>query len=98
VITGALILLVGLVVGYLVGVTRKPRPPKALPPPEPICGCHHHLALHDLAKKTCTGWTKHVTLYENGIERKWEFYPCKCKHYVGPEYLPQYVAPELASE
>lgn len=90
-LTGALILLAGLVIGYLIGRVHKrpPRPPKQ---PQPICGCEHHLALHDPKSSACSGQRQHVTLYENGIPRKWVYYSCDCKQYIGPEYLPQYVA------
>ena len=48
-------------------------------PLEPICGCTHHLCFHD---ESGCGHTKDY--YERIIS-------CGCKHYSGPEQLPQVI-------
>lgn len=64
-------------------------------PPEPICGCAHHLAKHDKSGRcherveVATAWdeNKKPTHYEAG--------QCNCQQYVGPQPLSQVYAEEL---
>ncbi|MFJ9773031.1 hypothetical protein ACIRVF_17630 [Kitasatospora sp. NPDC101157] len=64
-------------------------------PPEPVCGCTHHLAKHDKQGRchevveTPTAWDadRRPVRYEAGR--------CNCQQYVGPEPLGTVYAPEL---
>lgn len=94
---------------------KKPKPRKAIPPPEALCGCGDHFALHDRETGECLAvhterfkiedGKPHVmqTGYD-GREHKVHYSSakyqvittkCGCKHYVGPEPMPTYYAPEL---
>lgn len=65
-------------------------------PPEPVCGCTHHLAKHDRHGKchetveVPTGWDadRKPTRYEPGT--------CNCQQYVGPRPLSHVYAEEIA--
>jgi hypothetical protein len=71
------------------------RPPD---PPPPVCGCTHHLALHDkegmchAVIEVPTGWdSDHKPLaYEPGM--------CRCQQYVGPLPLSQVWAEEITDK
>ena len=82
-LVGALILLVGIVIGRMWGrVASKPQ--KAISgDPEPTCGCKHHYAMH--AKDGHC----HAADYDRWRE---ESVPCTCQRYTGPEPLPTYTA------
>ena len=64
-------------------------------PPEPVCGCTHHLAKHDKQGRchevveTPTAWDadRRPVRYEPG--------QCNCQQYVGPEPLGTVYAQEL---
>lgn len=64
-------------------------------PPEPVCGCTHHLAKHDKQGKchetveVPTAWDadRKPTTYEPGT--------CNCQQYVGPQPLSQVYAEEI---
>ncbi|MFD9687067.1 hypothetical protein ACFWXO_15080 [Kitasatospora sp. NPDC059088] len=64
-------------------------------PPEPVCGCTHHLAKHDKQGRchevveAPTGW--------DADRRPVSYEPrqCNCQQYVGPEPLGTVFAPEL---
>lgn len=65
-------------------------------PPEPVCGCTHHLAKHDKqgkcheAVEVPTAWDadRKPTQYEAGT--------CNCQQYVGPQPLTRVYAEEIA--
>lgn len=68
------------------------------PTPQPVCGCTHHLALHD-AKGHCheiveipKGWDgdRKPLGYEPGT--------CRCQQYVGPQPLSHIWAEELTDK
>ncbi|GAB7105795.1 hypothetical protein JCM4814A_41090 [Streptomyces phaeofaciens JCM 4814] len=64
-------------------------------PPEPVCGCTHHLAKHDKAG-ACHETVATPTLWD--ADRKplqYESRPCNCQQYVGPEPLSLVFAPEI---
>jgi len=87
-IEGALILLVGVVVGRMLPNRQKTQ---LTQPEEPYCGCDHHLAMHDSKTGVCheqveTGHTKPVmspgrtyVLYRETLTEQ-----CNCRQYVGP--------------
>ncbi|MDH6135827.1 hypothetical protein P3T37_005244 [Kitasatospora sp. MAA4] len=64
-------------------------------PPEPICGCTHHLAKHDRQGK-CHELVQAPTAWD--ADRKplqYEPRPCNCQQYIGPEPLGTVFAAEL---
>uniref|UniRef100_A0AAU3GT49 Uncharacterized protein n=1 Tax=Streptomyces sp. NBC_01401 TaxID=2903854 RepID=A0AAU3GT49_9ACTN len=64
-------------------------------PPEPVCGCTHHLAKHDKAG-VCHEVVEAPTAWD--ADRKplqYESRPCNCQQYVGPEPLNMVFAPEI---
>jgi len=64
-------------------------------PPEPVCGCTHHLAKHDKEGK-CHEVVEAPTAWD--AERKplhYEPRPCNCQQYIGPEPLGIVYAPEI---
>jgi hypothetical protein len=94
VIEGALILLVGLVIGrFTPARRRRPKPPK---PVEPICGCGHGIHDHDPDTKSCHAQTK-AYRYDRIEEREVfnKYVPCTCRQYTGPTPLPEFFATEI---
>ena len=64
-------------------------------PPEPVCGCTHHLAKHDRSGK-CHEEVETATAWD--ADRKplrYEARPCNCQQYIGPEPLGIVFAPTL---
>ncbi|MCC3769430.1 hypothetical protein [Streptomyces sp. UNOC14_S4] len=64
-------------------------------PPQPICGCTHHLAKHD--KQGRCHETVEVPVAWDG-EKKPTGYgpgPCNCQQYIGPQPLSTYYAEDL---
>lgn len=59
-------------------------------PPEPVCGCQHHLAFHDRVTGRCGAPAQQVTEWEWNEEEemkvpvRWTTVPCPCKQYCGP--------------
>jgi hypothetical protein len=84
--------------GYATG--RKPMPPKQ---PKPICGCGHHLAMHDpqtgacqVAVKTATQWSRKGTYAgDDPLPTHFEYYPCSCRQYIGPKPADVFLAQEV---
>lgn len=100
-LTGALILLGGIIAGrFLPNVRRGPRPPKQ---PKAICGCDHHLSMHDPKTLECKeieeqddgdpilspGGT-YIVGYKNSSRR-----PCNCRQYAGPKPAEMYFSTPL---
>lgn len=95
-ITGALILAIGIVLGWL--LRSLPARRKGPKPVEAVCGCTHHHSMHDPETGECNA-TVQVSRYNNG--GNWTGYvqnPCACRRYSGPEPLPSFYAPEIAGE
>ncbi|GHF54587.1 hypothetical protein GCM10010218_39800 [Streptomyces mashuensis] len=64
-------------------------------PPEPVCGCTHHLAKHD-KQGTCHEMVEAPTAWD--ADRKpvqYEARRCNCQQYVGPEPLGTVFAPDI---
>lgn len=78
---GALILLAGILIGRFAPARR--RKPKPVKDPKPICGCGHHRSFHE------DGGACKERVYL-GIAEGHK--PCTCRHYVGPEVYPTFVA------
>jgi len=89
-LVGALILLIGIVIGRRWGRAGS-KVTKAIDP-EPICGCEHHYSNHDkdghchASVKRADGWDRW------GDSNHYEWVPCICHRYTGPEPLPTYTA------
>jgi hypothetical protein len=86
----------GLGVGAWMGRTRQPKPP-----PEPICGCRHPLALHDPATNRCHAIDRKegapVRYYANGAPSAYGYTdePCQCRQYSGPKPVDQFFAHKM---
>ncbi|MFJ8198932.1 hypothetical protein [Streptomyces sp. NPDC096152] len=64
-------------------------------PPEPVCGCTHHLAKHDKTGR-CHERVEVPTAWdENKKPLRFEAGECNCRQYVGPQPLSQVYAEEL---
>ncbi|MEV7088973.1 hypothetical protein AB0O07_24320 [Streptomyces sp. NPDC093085] len=64
-------------------------------PPEPVCGCSHHLAKHDRQGKCHEDVEIPTELDENKKPLKYELRQCNCQQYVGPQPLSRIYADEL---
>jgi hypothetical protein len=90
-IEGALIALAGVILGRLLPNRR--RDPKQ---PEPMCGCKHHLSLHDPVTNVCHGTGKEPVKWDAyGTPRAWQYPPCTCRQYVGPMSIETFFAPRM---
>lgn len=87
---GALIMLAGMVVGRLLSGRRRPSSSE----PESICGCKHHLALHDPTDGRCHGLMRNPAYEPTYVtdERNPEKVQCTCRQYVGPTSAASIVA------
>lgn len=83
------------VVGVVVGRVRRRRPNDAPVGAAPVCGCRHHLSMHDPQTGLCHGvaWRLHTPPKGQTFDLKDE---CPCRHYVGPEPLSLVAAQPLA--
>lgn len=64
-------------------------------PPEPVCGCTHHLAKHDKAGR-CHEVVETPTRWDaDRNPLQYETRPCNCQQYIGPEPLSTVFAPEI---
>ncbi|MFE2508095.1 hypothetical protein ACFXC9_06430 [Streptomyces naganishii] len=64
-------------------------------PPEPVCGCTHHLSKHDKSGR-CHERVEVPTAWdENKKPLRFEPGQCNCQQYVGPQPLSQVYADEL---
>lgn len=96
-ITGALILLFGIALGWLL---------RSLPPrrkgPKPIearCGCRHHHSMHDPETSRCHARVDEPATYDlDGDPTSFRKVQCSCRRYSGPEPIPSLYAPEIAGE
>lgn len=93
---GALILLAGILIGRFLPGRRKAR--KQAGGPEPVCGCEHHYSFHDPESGKCHGMVSQATYFDSyGAERAWKQVSCTCRKYAGPELMPTYYVPEIAT-
>ncbi|WP_042407284.1 hypothetical protein [Streptacidiphilus carbonis] len=64
-------------------------------PPEPVCGCTHHLAKHDRSGK-CHEVVEAPTAWDAARKPlKYEARPCNCQQYIGPEPLGMVFAQDI---
>ncbi|MFE4367276.1 hypothetical protein ACFRMN_03285 [Streptomyces sp. NPDC056835] len=64
-------------------------------PPEPVCGCTHHLAKHDKQGKCHEDVEVPMEWDENKKPLRYERRQCNCQQYIGPRPLSQIYADEL---
>ncbi|MFI0938401.1 hypothetical protein [Streptomyces sp. NPDC021020] len=65
-------------------------------PPEPICGCTHHLAMHGRDDGKCHAEVETPSLWDADRQPlQFESQQCNCQQYVGPEPLGTVYAPEI---
>ncbi len=64
-------------------------------PPEPVCGCTHHLAKHDKQGKCHETVDAPVEWDEEKRPVRYESRQCNCQQYVGPEPLATLYAQDL---
>jgi hypothetical protein len=94
-ITGALILLAGILIGRLLPSRRRKEPK----PVEAVCGCRHHHAMHDGETGHCHAQVDKPTRYDRyGSATAYAKVQCSCRRYSGPEPLPLVFAQEIAGE
>lgn len=96
-ITGALILLVGIVIGVV--LRSLPARRKGPKPIQAVCGCRHHHAMHDPETSCCHARVDEAATYdEDGYPSSYVKVQCSCRRYSGPELYPTYIATEIAEE
>jgi len=95
---GALLLLIGAILGRTVWAPAALRAERAALQAEPvktICGCAHAYAMHDLETGHCHDFVK-VTRYGNGGGRiGYDRVPCTCRHYTGPKPIDEVFQPRM---
>jgi len=83
-----------LAVGHLTGRFRR-RPVE--PPPPPTCSCGGVLSLHDPETGVCHHQVQRPKKWNSaGKPTSFEFVPCGCRQYDGPERLPSFYVPPVA--
>lgn len=79
---------------------RKAERKKISEGPKLVCSCEHGYGAHDRGGE-CHGQTKRANKWDNaGFAHRWEYVPCPCMAYDGPEPLSSVMAwqpPELGS-
>lgn len=63
-----------------------------------MCGCTHHHAVHDPKTGTCNAAVPVPAYDDRGGRVGYEYQPCACLRYSGPEPMPTYYAVEIATE
>lgn len=86
------------VICFLLGRYLPARKRHAEKPPKPVCGCAHHYSFYDPETSECHGAVDEPTKFDAyGHEIAWKKVQCACRHYTGPEPLPEMYAPEISS-
>lgn len=95
-ITGALILLAGILTGVILrSLPARRKDPK---PVEAVCGCTHHHSMHDPQAGKCNASVEVDRYNARGFLAGREYRPCACARYSGPLPYPEYYAPEIITE
>jgi hypothetical protein len=82
-VTGA----AGLLVGLLVRRRRPVRPDN----PDPICPCGGSVSFHEEGTGRCHHQVERASKWNQyGSEVAYEWVPCTCQHYAGPELISAY--------
>lgn len=82
-----------LTAGFLVGRLARRRGPQA--PAVPTCGCGHPMALHDRGTDECHGEIRRPHYYKTGERSGYEWAPCRCRRYLGPDHIADVWAPPI---
>lgn len=62
----------------------------------PVCGCEHHLSMHDPVSGNCHGQVDTLIVPPSVGRTFREWRQCTCRRYVGPELLPDvWAAPPM---
>ena len=88
---------IGVLLGRFLPNRRKgPKPPK---PVQPVCGCGHHHSYHDPKTGECHGMMRGEPAQYDGMgyATAYKQVPCTCRQYSGPQPVPEFYAPEIAS-
>jgi hypothetical protein len=91
----ALILLLVLLFGFMAGRMSK-RQPKALKSPKPICPCDHAISLHVDGIGKCMADLKRDRYNSIGDRIGYNYVPCPCQRYMGPELVTSLWSPGIA--
>ena len=97
-ITGALLVLGGIAVGWLLRSLPGRRGDLGPELVEAVCGCTHHHSMHDPETGKCNAAVAVTAYDEYGGAAGKEYASCACLRYSGPEPLPTYIATEIAGE
>ena len=93
---GALILLAGILLGWI--LRSLPARRKGPEPVEAVCGCKHHHSMHHPQTGKCNAAVP-VDKYDGrGIRIGKDYLSCACVHYSGPLPYPEYYANDIATE
>jgi hypothetical protein len=96
VITGALVLAAGILIGWTArSLPARRRGPR---PVQPVCGCGHHYSYHDQKTRACAWATRPVVRSTSTRTEYGDPVRCPCLNYAGAEPIPSLYAPEIAGE
>lgn len=87
-IVGALLFIVGAGTGER--RRRAPKPPRR---PELLCSCGHGYGTHEAGAR-CHGQEERPFYLAHGVRNGFEWAPCPCRFYDGPEPLPRTWSPD----
>lgn len=71
--------------GLLGGFILRRRPVPKMP--EAICPCEHSVAFHEAGVGRCHGQEQRGRYNKLGEWTGYEYVPCACQHYAGPELI-----------
>jgi hypothetical protein len=80
-------------VGYALGEIPGRRPKTD---PAPICPCKHSIAVHDPETKQCREQERRDRWDSAGDWVGYDYVPCPCRRYLGPELLADVWSPGIA--
>lgn len=73
--------------GLLGGLALRRRRPAVPKSPEAICPCEHSVAFHEAGVGRCHGQERRDRHNKVGDWTGYEYVPCACQHYAGPELI-----------
>ena len=94
-LTGGGLVAISYISGFISGRLR--RRTSIQKDPEPICGCDHHLAMHDERTGRCSEMVRTPSKYNGvGAPIAYQYLPCTCRRYVGPQVVETFFHPRLS--
>lgn len=81
----------GLAVGYFI---RRPRATSSRPP-KAVCPCGHVISVHADLTGACQDETERTRWNKFGDHTGYEYVPCACLRYVGPELISTFTYREI---